>query len=74
MVRAAGYGLTMPLNEYTLRANQETLVSIQIETMEAINNIDELLTVDGVDFLLALLTYLAPWVTQGRQTILKYKP
>jgi len=40
----------------------------------AINNIDELLTVDGVDFLLALLTYLAPWVTQGRQTILKYKP
>jgi len=34
MVRAAGYGLTMPLNEYTLRANQETLVSIQIETMD----------------------------------------
>lgn len=48
-VRAADYGLTMPLNEYTVKANQETLVSIQIETLEAVNNLDELLTVDGVD-------------------------
>jgi len=48
-VRAAGYGLTMPLKEYTAKANQETLVSIQIETLEAVNNLDELLSVDGID-------------------------
>ncbi len=48
-VRAAGYGLTMPLNEYTAKANQVTLVSIQIETLEAVNNLDEILSVDGID-------------------------
>lgn len=48
-VRAADYGLTMSLEEYTLKANQETLVSIQVETLEAVNNLDELLSVDGVD-------------------------
>ena len=39
----------MPLNEYTARANEETLVSIQIETMDAVNNLDEILSVEGVD-------------------------
>ncbi len=48
-VRAAGYGLTVPLKEYTIEANQETLISIQIETMEAVNNLDEILSVEGVD-------------------------
>lgn len=48
-VRAADYGLTMSLEKYTLKANQETLVSIQVETLEAVNNLDELLSVDGVD-------------------------
>lgn len=48
-VRAAGYGLTVPLKEYTIEANQETLISIQIETLEAVNNLDELLSVDGID-------------------------
>lgn len=48
-VRVADYGLTMPLNEYTQKANQETLVAIQIETLEAVNNLDEILKVDGVD-------------------------
>ena len=48
-VRVADYGLTVPLNEYTARANEETLVSIQIETMDAVNNLDEILSVEGVD-------------------------
>jgi 2-keto-3-deoxy-L-rhamnonate aldolase RhmA len=48
-VRAAGYGLPLPLKEYTIEANQETLISIQIETMEAVNNLDEILSVEGVD-------------------------
>lgn len=48
-VRAADYGLTVPLKEYTLTANQETLVSIQIETLEAVKNLDEILLVEGVD-------------------------
>lgn len=48
-VRAADYGLTVPLKEYTIEANQETLISIQIETMEAVNNLDEILSVEGVD-------------------------
>ena len=48
-VRAADYGLTMPLKEYTLKANEETLVSIQIETLEAVNNLDEILSVEGID-------------------------
>jgi len=48
-VRAAGYGLTVPLKEYTIEANQETLISIQIETLEAVNNLDEILSVEGVD-------------------------
>ena len=48
-VRAADYGLTMPLKEYTVKANQETLISIQIETLEAVDNLDNLLSVNGVD-------------------------
>lgn len=48
-VRAADYGLTRPLKEYTIEANQETLISIQIETLEAVNNLDEILSVEGVD-------------------------
>jgi 2-keto-3-deoxy-L-rhamnonate aldolase RhmA len=35
--------------EYMARANQETLVMVQIESMEAIANLDEILSVDGVD-------------------------
>lgn len=48
-VRAADYGLTVPLKEYTIEANQETLISIQIETLEAVNNLDDILSVEGVD-------------------------
>lgn len=48
-VRAADYGLTIPLKEYTIQANQEILVVTQVETVDAVNNLDELLSVEGID-------------------------
>jgi 4-hydroxy-2-oxoheptanedioate aldolase len=48
-VRAAGYGQTGPLWEYVKSANEETLVVIQIETRSALDHVDEIAAVDGVD-------------------------
>ena len=48
-VRAADYGLTTSLQEYTIKANQETLVAVQIETMDAVSNLDEFLSIEGID-------------------------
>jgi len=39
----------MPLKDYTLMANKETLTVVQIETVEAMNNVQEILSVDGID-------------------------
>jgi 2-dehydro-3-deoxyglucarate aldolase/4-hydroxy-2-oxoheptanedioate aldolase len=45
--RAAGYtGNTMP---YLGTANEETIVMIAVETIEAVENLDEILEVDGLD-------------------------
>jgi 2-dehydro-3-deoxyglucarate aldolase/4-hydroxy-2-oxoheptanedioate aldolase len=45
--RAAGYTRnTMP---YLSTANEETIVMIAVETMEAVGNLDEILTVEGLD-------------------------
>ena len=45
--RAAGYTRnTMP---YLTTANDEVVVMIAVETMEAVNNLDEILTVEGLD-------------------------
>jgi len=45
--RAAGYtGNTMP---YLSSANEETIVMIAVETLEAVGNLDEILEVDGLD-------------------------
>ena len=38
-VRVADYGLTEPLGEYVKKANEETLVVIHAETMEAVRNL-----------------------------------
>ena len=48
-VRAASYGQEEPLGEYVERANQETLVVIQIETREALEQVPGIAAVDGVD-------------------------
>ena len=45
--RAAGYtGNTMP---YLNSANEETIVMIAVETLEAVANLDDILTVEGLD-------------------------
>ena len=45
--RAAGYtGNAMP---YLQSANAETIVMVAVETMEAVQNLDEILQVDGLD-------------------------
>ena len=45
--RAAGFGLNSM--QYLTRANDEILVIIQIETVQAISNLDQILSVHGVD-------------------------
>ena len=48
-VRAADYGFTTSLKEYTLNANQEILVATRVEPLAAVSNLDELLSVEGID-------------------------
>jgi 4-hydroxy-2-oxoheptanedioate aldolase len=53
--RASEWGLGESLEAYVARANRETLVVIHIETKEAVDAIEDFVTVDGVDVL-----YLGP--------------
>ena len=46
-IRAAGYGRWA--NDYKKIANDEILIIIQIETRDAVNNVDAILSVPGVD-------------------------
>lgn len=48
-MRAADYGLTIPLKDYVVKANQELLVVSQVETLEGVKNLDEMLAVEGID-------------------------
>lgn len=48
-VRAADFGQTMPLGDYVKQANAETLVVLQIETVEAVKCLPEIVEIDGVD-------------------------
>jgi 4-hydroxy-2-oxoheptanedioate aldolase len=48
-VRAAAYGQRGSLADYVTEANEQTLVVIQVETREAIANVHEIATIDGVD-------------------------
>ena len=48
-VRAANYGQGEPFVDYVQRANRETLVVLQIETAEAIEQLPEILAVPGID-------------------------
>jgi 2-keto-3-deoxy-L-rhamnonate aldolase RhmA len=47
--RPAGYGLGGSLADYTRTANEETLVCIQVEDREALENLQAILEVEGVD-------------------------
>ncbi len=48
-VRAADYGVTAPLGEYVKVANAETIVMGLIENKQGVQNIDEILAVEGLD-------------------------
>ena len=48
-VRANNWGITGPQGDYVKEANQENLVITQIETLEAVENLDEILTIPGID-------------------------
>jgi 4-hydroxy-2-oxoheptanedioate aldolase len=50
-VRAAEYGQRGTFGEYVEKANAETLVSIHIETIEAVNNLPEIVKVPGIDII-----------------------
>lgn len=49
MARAANYGLTQTYTEYLNEANRQTMVLPLVEELEGINNLAEILTVEGVD-------------------------
>jgi 4-hydroxy-2-oxoheptanedioate aldolase len=48
-VRAADFGQAGTLAEYVQKANAETLVVVHIETAEAVERLEEIVAVDGVD-------------------------
>lgn len=48
-VRASDYGMTKPLSEYVMDANKETVVIAIVENTIAIENLGEILAVDGLD-------------------------
>lgn len=54
-VRALQYGLQGPLSDFTAEANKETMVIAHIEDIAAVNNLDALLEVEGID-----IYYLGP--------------
>jgi 4-hydroxy-2-oxoheptanedioate aldolase len=47
-VRAAGYGIGRPLGEYVRMANEETLVIVQVETVDAVRNAAVIVKVECV--------------------------
>jgi 4-hydroxy-2-oxoheptanedioate aldolase len=49
LTRAARYGLCGDKQEYLAKANATKLVSVHVETVESVKNLDELLEVDGID-------------------------
>lgn len=49
-MRAAKYG-TVPIDQYLTAANEQTLVCIHIETKEALDNLEEIVQVDGIDMI-----------------------
>lgn len=47
--RPANYGFDLSRADYVERANRETLVCVQLEEVEALQNLDEILAVEGID-------------------------
>ncbi|MHB1417506.1 MAG: HpcH/HpaI aldolase family protein [Chloroflexota bacterium] len=49
--RWADYGLGKSLKEYVAYANEQTMLLAMIEDIEAVRNLDDILSVDGIDVL-----------------------
>ncbi len=47
--RSSGYGFGLSVPQYCETANRETLVCVQLEDAAAIDNVDDILTVSGID-------------------------
>ena len=47
--RPDSYGLSKKMDEFVKISNEETLVCVQLEHAEAIENVEEILAVDGID-------------------------
>lgn len=47
--RMADFGFGIATTDYVKQANEQMLVCVQIEDVEAVDNLDEMLTVEGVD-------------------------
>jgi len=47
--RAASYGYRVSLSDYTRQANDETMVLVQIENINALPHLDDILGVNGID-------------------------
>lgn len=57
--RAAAYAQDLPLADYVVRANAETLVVAQIETPEAVEALPTIVDVDGIDVIFIGVTDLS---------------
>lgn len=51
ITRSASYGLRLAPSDYTVEANKETLIALMIETRTGLENLDEILSVEGVDMI-----------------------
>lgn len=47
--RRSGYGLRIPLDEYVEAANRNVFVSVQVESVNAVSNIDEIAAVESLN-------------------------
>ena len=56
--RRSGFGLRIPLGEFTEAANRATFVSVQVESLEGVRNVGSIAAVPGIDCILAGLSDL----------------
>jgi 2-keto-3-deoxy-L-rhamnonate aldolase RhmA len=63
VARAQGYGLQ--ISDYLATADQELMVIIQIEHVDAVGNVEEILSVPGID-----LAFVGPYDLSGSMGML----
>ena len=50
-VRSSAYGYGLSMSEYAEQSNEETLVCVQLEEGQAVDNVEQIMGVEGVDVL-----------------------